>query len=84
VGSLAACVALPGPFPDAACATDVYQGWGRAIADAVVRATNGRWDVGTSPAGGASMAVSWPRLLAHGASTRAVSPESPPLASLDA
>jgi len=59
-------------------------GLGLAIADAVVRATNGRWDVGTSPAGGASMAVSWPRLLAHGASTRAVSPESPPLASLDA
>jgi len=59
-------------------------GLGLAIADAVVRATNGRWDIGTSPAGGASMAVSWPRLLAHGASTRAVSPESPPLASLDA
>ena len=59
-------------------------GLGLAIADAVVRATNGRWDVGTSPAGGASMAVSWPRLLAHGASTRAVSPETPPLASLDA
>ena len=59
-------------------------GLGLAIADAVVRATNGRWDIGISPAGGASMAVSWPRLLAHGASTRAVSPESPPLASLDA
>ena len=58
-------------------------GLGLAIADAVVRATNGRWDIGTSPAGGASMAVSWPRLLAHGASTRAVSPETPPLASLD-
>ena len=59
-------------------------GLGLAIADAVVRATNGRWEVGSSAAGGASMAVSWPRLLAHGASTRAVSPESPPLASLDA
>ena len=59
-------------------------GLGLAIADAVVRATNGRWDIGISPAGGASMAVSWPRLLAHGASTRAVSPETPPLASLDA
>ena len=59
-------------------------GLGLAIADAVVRATNGHWDVGTSPAGGASMAVSWPRLLAHGAATRALSPESPPLASLDA
>ena len=59
-------------------------GLGLAIADAVVRATNGRWDVGTSPAGGASMAVTWPRVLAHGASTRARSPEGPPLASLDA
>ena len=59
-------------------------GLGLAIADAVVRATNGRWDVGTSAAGGASMAVSWPRMLAHGVATRAVSPESPPLASLDA
>jgi len=59
-------------------------GLGLAIADAVVRATNGHWEVGTSPAGGASMAVSWPRLLAHGASTRAASPEGPPLASLDA
>lgn len=36
VGSLAPCVALAGPFPDAACATEVYQGWGRAITDAVV------------------------------------------------
>jgi len=59
-------------------------GLGLAIANAVVRATNGRWDVGTSPAGGASMAVTWPRVLAHGASTRALSPEGPPLASLDA
>jgi len=38
-------------------------GLGLAIADAVVRATNGRWDIGSSIAGGASMAVSWPRLL---------------------
>jgi signal transduction histidine kinase len=38
-------------------------GLGLAIADAVVRATNGRWEVGTSSAGGASMAISWPRLL---------------------
>jgi two-component system sensor histidine kinase CiaH len=36
-------------------------GLGLAIADAVVRATNGRWTIGTSPAGGASMSVSWPR-----------------------
>ncbi len=34
-------------------------GLGLAIADAVVRATNGRWDVGTSPAGGASMSITW-------------------------
>lgn len=59
-------------------------GLGLAIADAVVRATNGHWDVGTSPAGGASMVVIWPRLLGRPTSTRAVSQEAPPLASLDA
>jgi signal transduction histidine kinase len=59
-------------------------GLGLAIADAVVHATNGRWDVGTSPAGGASMAVTWPRLLAR-SSTRAPASETPPpLARLDA
>jgi two-component system, OmpR family, sensor histidine kinase CiaH len=36
-------------------------GLGLAIADAIVRATGGRWKIGASPAGGASMAVSWPR-----------------------
>jgi signal transduction histidine kinase len=36
-------------------------GLGLAIADAIVRATNGRWRIGTSPAGGARMTVSWPR-----------------------
>lgn len=36
-------------------------GLGLAIADAIVRATNGRWTVGDSPAGGASMTVAWPR-----------------------
>jgi signal transduction histidine kinase len=36
-------------------------GLGLAIADAVVRATGGRWHVGASPAGGARMSVSWPR-----------------------
>jgi signal transduction histidine kinase len=35
-------------------------GLGLAIGDAVVRATNGRWRVGTSSLGGASMSVSWP------------------------
>ncbi len=37
-------------------------GLGLAIADAVVRATNGRWEIGSSPAGGASISVTWPRL----------------------
>ena len=35
-------------------------GLGLAIADAIVRATSGRWQVGTSPLGGARMSVSWP------------------------
>jgi signal transduction histidine kinase len=58
-------------------------GLGLAIADAVVRATNGRWQVAESPAGGASMAVTWPRVLARQTSRR-TAPEAPPLASLDA
>jgi signal transduction histidine kinase len=36
-------------------------GLGLAIGDAIVRATNGRWRIGTSPQGGASMSVTWPR-----------------------
>jgi signal transduction histidine kinase len=36
-------------------------GLGLAIGDAVVRRTGGRWEVRTSPLGGASMTVSWPR-----------------------
>lgn len=35
-------------------------GLGLAIADAIVRTTGGRWLIGTSPAGGARMSVSWP------------------------
>jgi len=35
-------------------------GLGLAIADAIVRATGGRWQVGRSPTGGARMAVTWP------------------------
>ena len=31
------------------------------IAVPIVRATGGRWRIGASPAGGASMSVSWPR-----------------------
>ena len=38
-------------------------GLGLAIADGIVRATHGRWRVGTSALGGASLAVSWPRAL---------------------
>jgi signal transduction histidine kinase len=36
-------------------------GLGLAIGDAIVRATGGRWTVGESLAGGASMTVVWPR-----------------------
>ncbi len=38
-------------------------GLGLAIADAIVHATGGRWQIGTSPAGGASVSVSWPRSM---------------------
>jgi len=38
-------------------------GLGLAIANAIVRATGGRWHIGTSPAGGASISVSWPRSM---------------------
>ncbi|HEX6489090.1 MAG TPA: HAMP domain-containing sensor histidine kinase [Candidatus Dormibacteraeota bacterium] len=36
-------------------------GLGLAIADAVVRATGGRWELSTSALGGAGMAVTWPK-----------------------
>ena len=36
-------------------------GLGLAIADTVVRATGGTWQVGSSPDGGARFVVSWPR-----------------------
>lgn len=49
-------------------------GLGLAIADAVVRGTNGRWEIGTSTAGGASMAVIWPRLLTTARATPAPAP----------
>jgi len=39
-------------------------GLGLAIADAIVRATGGRWQLGSSPAGGARFSVSWPRAIA--------------------
>jgi signal transduction histidine kinase len=38
-------------------------GLGLAIANAIVTATGGRWEVATSPTGGASMSVIWPRSL---------------------
>lgn len=34
-------------------------GLGLAIADSIVRATGGRWRIGESPSGGASMSVAW-------------------------
>ena len=40
-------------------------GLGLAIANAIVSATNGHWDVGDAAAGGARMAVSWPRTADH-------------------
>ncbi len=36
-------------------------GLGLAIADTVVRATGGSWEVGSSPEGGARFVVSWPK-----------------------
>ena len=47
-------------------ATDSHggAGLGLAIADAIVRATDGRWKVGSAAGGGARMAVSWARALA--------------------
>jgi signal transduction histidine kinase len=44
-------------------------GLGLAIAAAVVGASGGRWEVGTSSSGGASMAVSWTPLIRGGAQT---------------
>ena len=43
-------------------------GLGLAIADAVVRTTHGRWSVGESALGGASMTVMWPRVRTVSAS----------------
>jgi signal transduction histidine kinase len=43
-------------------------GLGLAIADAIVRSTNGRWLITSSPAGGAHMEVAWRRSAAYPAS----------------
>src|SRR5947208_5762845 len=59
-------------------------GLGLAIADAIVRATNGRWEVSSSAAGGASMGVTWPRLLARPASARRAAAEGAPIGPLAA
>jgi len=47
-------------------------GLGLAIANSVVSATGGRWQIGDAPAGGASMGVSWPRSLGGGREPGAV------------
>lgn len=46
-------------------------GLGLAIADAIVQATGGRWRVGSSSAGGASLSVAWRRAFAAGDQHRA-------------
>ena len=51
-------------------------GLGLAIGDAIVRATGGSWRVGNSPSGGASMSVSWPRVLGRAANQGAVDGEA--------
>jgi len=57
-------------------------GLGLAIADAVVRRTHGRWEIGTSQLlGGACVAVSWPRAIAGGRENlRAAPAPAPPSA----
>jgi two-component system OmpR family sensor kinase len=45
-------------------------GLGLAIADAIVRASGGRWLIATSPAGGASISVSWIRSAVGGGGHR--------------
>jgi signal transduction histidine kinase len=44
-------------------------GLGLAIGAAIVRATGGRWHIGTSAASGASVSVSWPRSMGGHAHT---------------
>ena len=44
--------------------TGTGAGLGLAIADSIVRATKGHWRIGSSPAGGSSMTILWPRTFA--------------------
>ena len=61
-------------------ATDAASGagLGLAIADAIVKATNGQWRVGSSSSGGASMSVSWQRSFPEVRETVAASRASSP------
>ena len=55
-------------------------GLGLSIADAVVRRTHGRWEVGTSSdLGGASVGVSWPRIGAGSREPAWSEPAAPPI-----
>jgi two-component system OmpR family sensor kinase len=56
-------------------------GLGLAIADAIVRATGGRWQVGKSPSNGARMAVSWPPAFGGRREPAVASPRSRPAGS---
>jgi two-component system OmpR family sensor kinase len=56
-------------------------GLGLAIADAIVRATGGRWQVGRSPSNGARMAVSWPPAFGGRREPAVSSPRSRPAGS---
>ena len=61
-------------------------GLGLAIANSVVSATGGRWTIGNSPLGGASLGVLWPRSLSgsHGSTGAASEPPPPSAPSLPA
>jgi len=54
-------------------------GLGLAIANSVVTATGGRWQIWDSPAGGASMGVSWPRSLSGSALPADAAPQPVPV-----
>jgi signal transduction histidine kinase len=52
-------------------------GLGLAIADAIVRSTDGRWSVGESAIGGTLMSVTWPRALTGRRSARSDNSPTP-------